>query len=964
MNIKNLLTSLIAIIVIFLSYHYLQPMGKGSSLEKSDYSLKTYNISKDNKWSTFRDDGKGVFFIHPGEKKPAEGTFTFKQSKNIILKFSIRKGSKVGDIEFTVKKNGKEIKKLIVTVKQKQQLIVPVQKNDKLEVSADKHGGTGQDWGNLEIKVQETAYNLKNFIIPFLWAILFIFLLGKNHKYTGINAYVGFILVLFAEKLNFGPLSFNSILIYMLFIFAMTFIFTLIYQELNILKKYKIASIVSYIAAITVYIIPLFFIIYALNYDTAVTKDILYAVFQSNTEESMEYISDFIAWEYIALFVFITAFIGFLLYRQEKKETQKIEKSLLVFLILTFLSISLAQFSSLRLPDFLIGGFEKYDYELTQFKEMKAKRKAGEINFQASKKAQGETYIFIIGESLNRKHMGIYGYLRNTTPILSKMNSEGELLIFNNAYSNHTHTVPVLSLALTEANQYNKKTYYDSLSIIDVLKKADIETYWLTNQTIYGAWDNMVSVIGTSADHLVAMNKHIGTQTRTNHLDGALINEVKKVLAKKTNKNRVIFVHLIGNHGSYASRYPHDKYSIFSGKLNQGEFGTKASKVGSINDYDNSVVYNDYVVSSILKEFQKDKSAFALMYMSDHTDDVIDKLGHNSGKFTFYMTQIPMLTWFSDKFKKEYPKKYSNLTKRKETLFSNDMLYDSMLGLFGVKTDRYHATYDFSSDEYKLEPKDALTLHGKKHYTDKSNHLYWQKVNTEYLLDTNQSSRIFPHRVDSVGKLRDIWNEGFRSFEMDVRFGDKNTTTFKVGHNPPLMGIGLEKFLNYIDTTKIQRVILNIQNLNNLNYRSVLTRLEYLNNKYHLNNKLIVESGTKDDFFKEFSNNEWHTSYYLPTVTILKLLKDNNETKMEVMATEVSKEMKNQNVSAISFEDKLYPWIKKYLEPKIDSNIIYHSWYAPALYTVYFQENLLKKELYLDQRVKTLLSTYDSQFEL
>ncbi len=301
MSIKNLLTSLIAIIVIFLSYHYLQPMNKGSSLEKSDYSLKTYNISKDNKGATFRDDGKGVFFIHPGEKKPSRVTFTFHQSKDAILKFSIRKGSKNGDIEFTIKKNGKEIKKLIVTVKQKQQIVVPIKNNDKLEISADKHGSSSYDWGNLEIKIQESAYNLKNFIIPFLWAMLFIFLLGKNHKYIGINAYVGFILVLFAEKLNFGSLSFNSILIYMLFIFAMTFIFTLIYQELKILKKYKIASIVSYMATISIYIIPLFFVIYALNYDTAVTKDILYAVFQSNSEESIEYISDFISFKYILL---------------------------------------------------------------------------------------------------------------------------------------------------------------------------------------------------------------------------------------------------------------------------------------------------------------------------------------------------------------------------------------------------------------------------------------------------------------------------------------------------------------------------------------------------------------------------------------------------------------------------------------------------------------------------------------
>jgi len=934
MNIKKLLTALIAIVIIFLSYNFLTPINQASSLVKSDYSIS-----------------KG------GEN--SIGVITFKKSNNIILTFFVNKGSNANNIECIVKKNGKEFKRLIANVQKKKNMIIPILKNDNIEIIIKKYGA------GLEIKIQEPAYYLKNFIVPFLWAMLFIFLLGKNHKYIGINAYVGFILVLFAEILNFGPLSFNSILIYMLFIFSMTFIFTLIYQELNILKKYKVASIISYIVAISVYSIPLFFIIYALNYDTPVTKDILYAVFQSNTEESMEYISDFIALKYILLFIFITAFIGFILYQQEKKETQKIEKSLLIFLILIFLSISLLQFTSLRLPAFLISGFEKYNYELTQFKKIQAKRKTGEITFKASKNKQGETYVIMIGESLNKKHMGIYGYMRDTTPLLSKMNKEGKLNIFNNVYSNHTHTGPVLRQALTEANQYNHKNYYNSLSIIDVLKQANVETYWITNQTIYGPWDNTVSVIGKSADHLITINKSIGKQTKTQKLDGALIDKVKKVLAEKSKKTRVIFVHLIGSHASYLSRYPHDNtFTRFQKPLKYGEFGIKAATVKSINAYDNSVLYNDYVVSSILKEFQKSKDASAFIYMSDHADDVINQLAHNSAKFTYYMTQVPLLTWFSDSFKKEYPKKYSNLLSRSETLFSNDMLYNTMLGIFGIKTDKYNAIYDFSSDKYKLESKDALVLHGKKHYTDKSNHLYWQKTNAKYLIDSNQSSRIFPHRVNSVGKLKDIWNNGFRSFEVDVRFGDHNTRTYTVEHDKDMGDTELDKFLSYIDTTKIQQVWLDFKNLNAKNYTQALERLEYLDNKYHIKDKFIVESGTTKEFFKLIRAKGWHTSYYLPTNKIVKLLKDNNISGMESISEKIAYQTQIQALSAVSFDHRLYPFVKKYLEPKITNNIVYHIWYAPPLYNTDFKDKLLKNKLYKDNRVKTLLTTYKSQFNL
>ncbi len=806
---------------------------------------------------------------------------------------------------------------------------------------------------------------VKTLIVPFLWSILFIFLIRKNYAYIAISSYIIFILVLFAEKLNSGRLSFNNTLTYMLLLFSLTIIFIFIYQELAKLKKFKIAFTLSFISAFAVYVIPLFFIIYALNFDHKVTKDILYAVLQSNSNESYEYISDFISMKYILLFVTITAIIGTLLYKQEKKETLKIKKSLLIFMAITFLSIALTQFSKLRLPKFTTSSLLAYNKELQLFKDIQEKRKTGEIIFDARKNTGGGTYVIVIGESLNKKHMGIYGYLRETTPLLSKMNDNGELLVFNNVYSNHTHTVPVLQLSLTEANQYNKKSHYNSISIIEILKKADIETYWLTNQVIYGAWDNVVSVIAILSDKLVALNRNIGKTTKTAKHDGALIDEIKKVLAKKTDKNRVLFVHLMGNHGSYSSRYPKDKYSIHKDILKLGEFGTKASKnTNQINAYDNSVIYNDYVVSSILKELQKEKGSSAFIYMSDHADDVIGQKGHNSANFTYEMAQIPMIGWFSDNYKKVHNDKYEMLLKHQDTLFSNDMLYDTMIGLFDIKTDKYNPAYDFTSQDYRLDPKDALVLHGRRHYTDKSNYIYWQKVNAQYLIDTNQSSRIFPHRINSIGKLHDIWNDGFRSFELDARFGDNNTSCFQVGHDHGVMGVKMEDFLLSVDYTQIEKVWLDFKNLNENNYKEAIKRLEYLDKKYDIKRKFIIESGTKGSFFKELKEAGWHTSYYMSTGKIIKLLKEKKIIEMKKLAQQIAKQIESQNISAVSFDHRLYSFIKQYLEPSISNDIVYHVRYAPSISSLNFKNKLLKNELYLDKRVKTLLSVYRSQFNL
>ncbi len=321
---RNYLFIVAIIIAIFASYNYLSPLNS-NDFDEYDYSLKTFDISKENKLSDFKEHSSGKFFIQPGEKKAASGVFTFYKERKLIWDFSIDKGSKTGDIEFTVKKNGQKIDKSIVTSSQLNQITMKVKRGDRVEVIASKHGNASGDWGNIDITAQDEFLSLKNFLIPFLWSILFIFLFGKKHTYIAINSYLLFVLVIFAEKLNFGTLSFETILAYMLLLFALTFIFTLVYQELTRLKKFKIATIVSFAVTFIIYIIPLFSIIYALNFDTKVTMAILHTVFQSNSSESYEFVCNFISWKYILLFIFITAMVGTLLTDKRKKRHYRLK---------------------------------------------------------------------------------------------------------------------------------------------------------------------------------------------------------------------------------------------------------------------------------------------------------------------------------------------------------------------------------------------------------------------------------------------------------------------------------------------------------------------------------------------------------------------------------------------------------------------------------------------------------------
>ncbi|MCK5853798.1 MAG: sulfatase-like hydrolase/transferase, partial [Sulfurovaceae bacterium] len=132
-----------------------------------------------------------------------------------------------------------------------------------------------------------------------------------------------------------------------------------------------------------------------------------------------------------------------------------------------------------------------------------------------------------------------------------------------------------------------------------------------------------------------------------------------------------------------------------------------------------SIVYNDYVVSSMLKNLQQLKGANALIYMPDHADDVKNNLGHGSAHFTFEMTQIPMLMWFSKTYQERYENRYQTLSNNTNKLYSNDLFYDTLIGIFDIKTNRYNKKYDLSSDYYQLKEEKALLLHGKFRYIEK-----------------------------------------------------------------------------------------------------------------------------------------------------------------------------------------------------------------------------------------------------
>src|SRR5690606_11412791 len=118
-----------------------------------------------------------------------------------------------------------------------------------------------------------------------------------------------------------------------------------------------------------------------------------------------------------------------------------------------------------------------------------------------------------------------------------------------------------------------------------------------------------------------------------------------------------------------------------------------------------------------------------------------------------------------------------------------------------------------------------------------------------------------PHRVNSFGKLRDVWATGYRSFEVDILFEAGQPGVFRIGHESATSGELFEDFLETVDHSQIEKIWFDLKNLSGTNYQHVLQALESLDAKFGLKNRLILESGTTQKWFKLFRDAGWHTSY-------------------------------------------------------------------------------------------------------
>jgi len=248
--------------------------------------------------------------------------------------------------------------------------------------------------------------------------------------------------------------------------------------------------------------------------------------------------------------------------------------------------------------------------------------------------------IVVIGETARADHFSLNGYKRKTNPLLEQQ----DIINFTNAKACGTLTkisVPCM-FYLGEYNNYSEKKARFQSNALDIISAAGVEVAWIENNS---SCKNVCERIKTTV---------LNTNDNDTY-DELLLEQTVSFINNLKKKKGLIVLHSMGSHGpKYYKRYP-KKFEQFTPSC-QINTPQDCSREELINAYDNTILYTDYILDSLIKILQKENLNSFLIYASDH--------GESLGENGLYLhgvpiqiapkeqTHIPFLLWHSDNYKK------------------------------------------------------------------------------------------------------------------------------------------------------------------------------------------------------------------------------------------------------------------------------------------------------------------------
>lgn len=279
--------------------------------------------------------------------------------------------------------------------------------------------------------------------------------------------------------------------------------------------------------------------------------------------------------------------------------------------------------------------------------------------------------VLVIGESARSMNFSLYGYDKNTNPLLSKIDN----LYHFNATSCATYTTAGVKCILEHEKSND---LYEILP--NYLYRNDVDVIWRT--TNWGEPPVRIEKY-QNRDYLKTICEGIGCD-----YDEVLINGLKDEILASTKNKILIVLHTSTSHGpSYNNKYP-PQFEVFTPVCESVEVAN-CSQEELINAYDNTIVYTDFILSNVietLKELPEYQSA--MIYLSDH--------GESLGENNLYMHGVPMSFAPKEQYQIPFIVWVSNNSKtlRKNDALTQNHVFHSVMNFLGITSPIYNDAFN------------------------------------------------------------------------------------------------------------------------------------------------------------------------------------------------------------------------------------------------------------------------------
>lgn len=326
--------------------------------------------------------------------------------------------------------------------------------------------------------------------------------------------------------------------------------------------------------------------------------------------------------------------------------------------------------------------------------------------------------VLIIGESYNRHHSSQYGYPMPTTPRQSRMERQGRLVKFTDVVSPWNLTSFVFKHIFSLYTVGDKGEWCDYPLFPELFRKAGYHVTFITNQFLPKAKE---AVYDFSGGFFLNNPKLSAAQfdtrnTQLHQYDEDLLKDYDELKGQNTDNNLIIF-HLLGQHVQYRQRSPKDRKHFHGDDYKELKPNLNARERQTLADYDNAVLYNDSIVTEIVKRFENDDAI--VIYVPDHGEECYEGNMHffcrmHSAKIDARLAHaefdIPMWIWCSRKYIRRRPMIFREVVGARNRRYMTDALPHLLLYLAGIHCHDYQDRLNLLSPDYD-ESRPRLLKH-------------------------------------------------------------------------------------------------------------------------------------------------------------------------------------------------------------------------------------------------------------